>query len=266
MIIKIIFSALTLTFFTTGLTITDPMPERRIYSSPAAEKGHAFKHFLSYFEKKELPYTIRPQDMEGYKKEASREIPLIYTRSPSGLSMPSFRDLAKFYIPSSQGLKFSRMGPPVVLPVARFYPDDQSVAIVYELRQRYGSALTRNYHLSYFDLEGNTINPSVKKKERLKHKKNKNLTGLLVASSGYLTTKGFHINPDKNFKIVSYNNDWQLDPSKNNPDQNKLIGFKKYKEEFYRLDPVSGVLQSEQIRTCGTVYHKNNTDVNGSIN
>jgi len=255
MTIKIIFSALVLTLLTTAFTDPDSVSVGDMPPAIMDKKGHTFVHFLSYFKKQALPYTLRPQDMEGYEKGATRDIPTRYTRSQGNLSMPSFKEIAEIYIPGTKAMKFSRMGPPVVLPVARFYPDDQSVAIVYELRNRYGSVLTRNYHLSYFDLKGNLINPPVKTKKSVKPiKGNGSLSGMLVASSGYLTTTGFHIDTDGRVKVVNYDNDWKLDPSKNSFEKNKLLGFKKVKEAHYILDPKSGVLQFVEIRTCGTVH------------
>lgn len=140
----------TLVVFMTQSFVVTPVKE--------ASNKKAFLEFLSHFELKELPFAM---NMEDYKKNYQKmEAELSATAQKKSkkhsASLGSINAVARPFIGEVKSM-FSRMGPPDIFPVARFYIDKQSIAVVYLSKRRFGGENNHHYRLQLFDLDGNTI-------------------------------------------------------------------------------------------------------------
>lgn len=123
-----------------------------------ASNKKAFLDFLSHFELKELPFAL---NLEYYKSNAQKlEAQLALTvqkKSKKGnTTAGSINGVARPFIGEVKS-SFSRMGPPDIFPVARFYIDKESIAVLYLSKRRFGGGNNHQYRLQLFDLDGNTI-------------------------------------------------------------------------------------------------------------
>ena len=117
-----------------------------VETTTETNKGESFTEFLSHFEKVELPYEITFDDFENYKQfksaDKSKKGKKQYKKSKMKSSKigKTYTDKNGFihspirftkYIPEISRGRFSRRGPPRMYPVARFYPNEKMVAVIF---------------------------------------------------------------------------------------------------------------------------------------
>lgn len=196
-----------------------------------------FVEFLSYFEKKELPFRIGLEDLEaynGYKKnktnttEANKRIGGRSTISNSN------------FIPGSRFSKISRMGPPELIPVARFYPNEKMIAVIYSSNLRFGSGLDKSYNMVVYDLKGNIL-PAAKK--------NESPLSFLVAQSSVEQSITFQIDQQGRIWKNTYDNIWEENLDKKWINENAITGFEIKNTEVFELDKNGKLEQLKEIPT-----------------
>jgi len=207
---------------------------------PAIELGGDadFYEFLSQFEKVELPYQIGIEQMTQYNVFRDK-----HATTQEKSSIPQAKSVIKRsrYIPETKA-SFSRMGPPIVEPVARFYPNDKMIAVIYKTSNRYSSSLYKSYHMMLFDLKGNRL----MEKEEKKKLKGKTLVTSSNNNIGYSSpqeTVAFNI--DKTGRIVktTYKNIWKKDLGKVAFQENLLLGFEKQDALVYQINPQGNLVE-----------------------
>jgi hypothetical protein len=147
------------------------------------------------------------------------------------------------FIPESTAGKFSRMGPPVLNPVARFYPNNQMVAVVYKSQGPFASEIFASYSLIYYDLKGNIL---PKKQGDLK----KWSRGFTLAYSEIENSMTCTIDASGNISQTEYKNVWKKEVEKHGFEGNKLVDFKPSKTTTFKLDS-KGKFERNQIRCHG---------------
>lgn len=197
----------------------------------------SFVEFLSYFEKKELPYSIGLENLEAYngyiKNNTSTKEAINRHGSRSAISNSNF-------IPGSRFGKMSRMGPPELIPVARFYPNEKMVAIIYSSNLRFGSGLDKSYNMVVYDLKGNIL-PATSK--------DKNPASFLVAQSSVEQSITFQIDKQGRIWKNTYNNIWEKNLDDNWIDKNVITGFEIKNTEVFELDKNGNLEKLKEIPT-----------------
>jgi hypothetical protein len=199
--------------------IQKPIP---VNPAEFAVEKESFLSFLSQFKKVELPYSIGLNDLEGY--QVYRDI----KSKPAAKSTKKAVIKTTQFIPESQAGKFSRMGPPELVPVVRFYPNDKMVAVVYSSKQRFGGDINIAYQLVLYDLKGNILQ---------KQKEKSHFSGAFnLAYSSLEKTMTCAIDAAGHISQSEYENVWKKAVHEHGYTDNKLIDFKPGKTTYLALD------------------------------
>ncbi len=132
-----------------------PLTSSKNTASSEADK-ESFASFLSHFQHVQLPYGKDFTDFDTYEhfKNDYVSVSTIYQQKrqtkPTALRRTT-------YIPEIARGKFGRMGPPLVEPIARYYPDDHSITIIYQSTPRFGDDFTSFYQMIRYSLEGKIL-------------------------------------------------------------------------------------------------------------
>ena len=120
--------------------------------------NESFVEFLSHFEKKDLPYSLGIDELYG-TQELKIKKPHAAKLSKKQRIVHAIQN-SKF-IPAAQAGRMSRMGPPEIVPVARFYPNEKTVAVIYSSKLPFGTGINKTYELLFYDLKGNLIKDEI---------------------------------------------------------------------------------------------------------
>ncbi len=225
---SIVFLILTF-FFSTGFVNYSNKVKKE------ADRQQKFLEFLSHFKKVSLPYKLDIQTIEcfNFSDKAIKKKTKI-TAAENKLSQ-----VAQEFLPSFRFGKFSRMGRPIIHPVARFFPDDETVAVIYKFRMHYSHPLMNDYMLAYFDLKGNLLGKTKKKRVFINDQR--------IGFTNLHHTQVFTIFPSGKIETVFYDNHWKAKVGSIAIEKNELLGFKKVKEINYQLDSRQGIQEIAQV-------------------
>lgn len=220
------------------------------FVNPDVEVGGeiSFTKFLSYFEKTELPFEINLEDLDKYEnfKHASKiEQPVRkLTKAESKKLIDEKIAHQKMirainqtdFIPEISYGRFGRMGPPEVQPVARFYPNEKSVAVVYTTTPRFGRGINENYRMVIYDLKGNTIFPLEKGKSKKKKKIFSVIrNGFELGHSTAQNSITFKIDKKGRIWKTTFENVWKNDLKEIPLDNNELVSFNVKDTEVFQI-------------------------------
>ncbi|MBI1224989.1 MAG: hypothetical protein GC192_07100 [Bacteroidetes bacterium] len=195
-------------------------------------EGETFVSFLSQFKKVDLPYIFGVDDMEGYADYKNGNQKKATKKSANAHLEPSH------FIPESMQGKFSRMGPPELTPVARFYPNPQMVAVIFCSKLPFGDGVNRNYNLVLYDLKGNIL-PKTKDKSSYHHAFN-------LAYSSVDKTMTFSIDSNGNITQQLFNNQWRKNVANNGINGNTIQSFKKEDTLAFQIDNKGNIAEQKQ--------------------
>lgn len=213
------------------------------FADKEAEKKQKFLEYLSYFEKVSLPYKLDLQTIECFdftntKRKKHTKISAkddkFYKVAQAFYAQLRKEHSAPFFLG-----RFSRMGRPIIEPMARFYPDDETVAVIYKSSMQFANPIMTDYYLSYYDLKGNPVGRS-----------KKNLSSASDQRIGFTNlhhTQVFTIFPSGKIETVFYDNHWKAKVGSIAIEKNELLGFKKVKEINYQLDSRQGIQEIAQV-------------------
>lgn len=200
-----------------------------ISNSEASE----FAKFLSHFKKVELPYSMNLEDFkqyEQYKKGVKWKTLQKANKKSSKLkgAVGTSAISRSRYIPGTQG--FSRMGGPNIHPVARFYPNEKMVAVVYSSKQDFVGELHKAYNLVVYNLKGDILFPNIK-----------NTTSpyrfeFNLGSTSHRQTVTFRFDEQGNIWKNTYDNIWKHNFKKKPYKNNQLLDFQLKDTQVFQLN------------------------------
>lgn len=193
-----------------------------------------FLNYLSYFEKVSLPYSLNFEDLP-YNKSNSGGLSGKLSESKKDRI---FYDIAESFLPINQTGRFSRLGRPILRAVARFFPDDKTVAVVYSRSLPFSDPIMKNYFIAYYDLKGNLLGNTKKQYTYNNHQ--------LIGFTKLQHTQLFTILPSGKIEVVLYANHWEKELSTVAISENKLLGFKKQKQLTYEVSNQQGIQEVKQ--------------------
>ncbi len=213
--------------------VQKPIP---VKTTELAGEKESFLEFLSQFKKVELPYSIGLNDLDGYRNYRDNKA----KPAAKGAKKTSIKTTR--FIPESTAGKFSRMGPPELAPVARFYPNDKMVAVVYTFKQHFGGDLNIEYQLLLYDLKGNILQ---------KQKQKTHFSGAFnLAYSSIEKTMTCSIDAAGNIAQAEYKNVWKKDVHEHGFEGNKLVDFKPSKTTAFKLDSKGSLNENKYAATA----------------
>ncbi len=189
-------------------------------------KKKDFYTFLSYFDKSELPLEIKCSDFEDSKfiqlktKRKSIKNPLLQSD----------------FIPSYPIGSFSRMGPPTLEAVNRFYPADNQVAVIYSSRPQYG-AYNKSFYMIIYDFNGNILSKDFREEPG----------AILIASSTAENVKTASIDEQRNIKTTDYEITWKYDLSKIRINENEIMSYNKISSAISKIEDKGTVSEFKEI-------------------
>ncbi len=199
------------------------------------DRQQKFLEFLSYFEKVSLPYALELNELPYNKISKNAKLDNLNDQGKS----QGFYGIAQAFLPLDRIGKFSRIGRPIIQPVARFFPDDKTVAVIYKSSMQFSSYLMNEYTIAYYDLKGNLFGRS-KKRAAFKNYQQIGFTNMHQSQI-------FTIFPSGKIETVLYNNHWEKKLNKVAIEQNKVVGFRKVKQTDYELVSAHGIQEIGQV-------------------
>jgi len=199
-----------------------------------AARQQQFLEFLSHFDKVTLPYKLDLASIDCYKNLNRKSI----AKRKNSPENNQFYQLTNEFLPSVRGGKFSRMGRPIIQPMARFFPDDQTVAVIYNSRSQYTHQMRNDYMLAYYDLKGNLLGKTKKKRFHMNDQR--------IGFTNLHYTQVFTIFPSGKIETIFYDNQWKEKVNSIDQEKNELLGFKKVKEINYELAGSRGIQEITQ--------------------
>jgi len=223
------FASLILFFLmSSAFTTVDHSPK-----TLAEDVDPSFVEFLSLFEKVELPFAIGLDDFKTYENKKATKKTVKKTKRKSGGNKDAFLMMEHI---QDYGRKISRMGPPELMPIARFYPNEKTIAVIYMSYNIFSHINDLNFKLALFDLKGKPI------KSLSKHQQ-----FVLGHSSPYESTKTFSI--DSNGMVIqkTYKAIWEKDVKSAGINNNKITDYVLEEEQGFKIqkDGVTEVTLSE---------------------
>lgn len=197
----------------------------------------SFIEFLSHFEKKEMPYSLGLNEL--YKNAAlpsQRPQPAKLNKRKRMTSPIQNSD----FIPEARFGGMSRMGPPELIPVARFYPNEKMIAVVYSSQMRFGAGLHKSYMLQLYDLKGNIISPNKEASFDSAH---------LIALSSVDESMTCTIDKKGRIWKNTYKNIWKEDVNEKGIVGNGITGHEIESTEVFELKEDGALVQLKEIPT-----------------
>ena len=197
-----------------------------------------FASFLSHFEKTELPFQLRLDDLKQYEQQPAQQLKYSKKKVQKKAGVSTLANTK--YLPEINFGRFSRMGSPEVEPIARFYPTEKTIAVIYSVKRRFGSQLNKQYQMMLFDFKGNAIATS---KDYGKN------VSFPIGSTSMDETITCQI--DRNGRIWknTYENIWEKDVRKSGIRDNQLLGFKIKDTEVYSWNETGMIAKMKEIPT-----------------
>jgi len=203
----------------------------------------SFARFLSHFDKVDIPDDIDHAKLQEYKSTY-----LGSQRSALSRNSNVQNDMKEFILDPAVS-KFSRMGPPLVVPLDRFYTDEKTLAVTYLVRHPFTFS-GFNIVLSLFDFKGNKkLNISNSKTELqsivLNSGFNKSKTKSKSKKNNSITIAGFDrdntilcsFNNPGSINVDSYKNNWLKDVAEFGIGDNTIANYDRLKSDAITINP-----------------------------
>lgn len=196
------------------------------------EGSKQFAEFLSCFQKVDYPSDISYTQIKKYQEEYLSKRKMILKKGTA--SQKTFRT----YIPEVGLGQFSRLGPPKVQPLARFYIDDKTIAVTYLLHRQFDNS-SFSIHMVTYDLCG-------KPKNVVEDLRPLKFESVLIARSSPTETMLCEFKNQKELVVTTYSNVWEKDISEAGLLNNSIIYMNKKKMERITITK-SGTYKKETI-------------------
>lgn len=179
-----------------------------------------FVDFLSAFEKTDLPYEMTKDEiiaLEQLKPEYRKERNKLLTKYVTGNA--------------NSNAIFSRGGPPIIVPLKRFYPSDKTVAVSFLRKQRFTDA-TAAVMVAVFTLKGKLI----RFKEQMLESKFQHFTSSPpLSATDYDQLETFRITENGILHKTTYDKIWEKSRREHGVHDNKVISYELKSQETFEF-------------------------------
>ena len=195
------------------------------FVAPHSSKQEKFEDFISDLPALEFPFQVSIEDMitryDVYEALSDEEFENRY------LAMEQFRD----FLPESW-FRFSRMGPPLVEPLAKMQVSEDVVGVVYSTFRNHRFRGENAFLIMFFDDHGSPIDHSKSDKKGKKNKRawlspNKpDIMGYALAYHGLVNTQTVRLEEDGRISLEVFENVWAKDIDEHGTRDNEITGYK----------------------------------------
>ncbi|MBX2876136.1 MAG: hypothetical protein KTR30_28710 [Saprospiraceae bacterium] len=199
------------------------------FVSPNSSKQEKFENFLSELDELEFPFQVGIEDMTSryaeYECLADDEFEKRYRK------METFRD----FLPETQ-FRFSRLGPPLVEPLAKMQVSEDVVGIVYSTfrDQRYRGE--NAFLIMFFDEDGKPIDHNMgdrapKRRKWFPASDKSTINGYALAYHGVVNTRTVKLGEDGRMSLELFENVWAKDIDEHGTFENEIIAYQAISTE-----------------------------------
>lgn len=190
-----------------------------------------FEAFLSEIDDIAFPLQIQIEDLTRHygemEKLSNRAFDKKYRR------MEAFRA----FIPEAQA-RFSRMGPPLVEPLAKIEVSEEVVGVVYHTFQRNRFFGENAYRLMLYDRKGNPLDHQEvlqEKKKRFRPFEKPQIQSFVLAFHGVEETQIATLDQNWKISIQRFENNWEKDINEHGIMENEIIGYVSIDQQDMKL-------------------------------
>lgn len=217
---------------------TNGTPEKiKLLEDKVEVKDQSFTEFLNYFKKIETPFEIGLENFSKYEK-------LKQSKKNAKKNRKAFKNTNRAtmrkYIPEIKTGMYSRMGPPAIEPLAKFYPNENTIAVIYMTYWPLYLDHTTNFHLVVFDAQGNNVSY----KEENNMPVDQSFFMARESSNGILT---FKIDEAGYIWRNNYEPIWKEDVHEKGIAENEIIDYKLEKTEVFLIGEYGLVEQAKEL-------------------
>lgn len=245
-----------------GILSTAFIQPTPVVEVPNSKKtAHDFAEFLSHFKKVELPYSMNLEDFKQYEsyKKGTQGRKSKKMRKKKINSQPA---IYSEFLPKTARAMFSRKGGPSNYPVARFYPNEKMIAIVYCTRDVFAGNLFQSYNLAIYNLKGEILFPKSPVSNENLNGSNSNSQQRVayrdqfpeafnIGSTSHEKTISFRIDEKGNIWKNTYDNVWKKSLKKKGYRNNQLVDFKIKDTQVFQLNDKGVVEELKAIPSDG---------------
>lgn len=193
------------------------------FVSPNTTRQNKFEDFLSELTELEFPFQVGIEDMTSryteYECLSDEELENRYRK------METFRD----FLPETW-FRFSRLGPPLVEPIAKMQVSTEIVGVVYSTFRDRLYRGENAFLIMLFDEQGNPVDHRMGDRE---HKKRNwfpsadkpEIKGYAMAFHGLENTQTVSLTEDGRISIELFENIWDKDIDEHGVGENEIIGY-----------------------------------------
>lgn len=221
------------------------------FIAPDSTKQEAFQCFIADLPALEFPFQIDIKDMTAryavYESMSDEEYEARYRK------MEQFRD----FLPETR-VRFSRLGPPLVEPLAKMQVSEDVVGIVYSTFRDRRFRGENAYLIMLFDRQGKPINHiknAKKNNRRVWFPSNKTeIMGYALAYHGLVNTQVVRLEEDGRISLELFENVWAKDIDEHGTWENEITGYKAVSTEELIINSkgqIKTVSNSKLVKTAG---------------
>lgn len=197
-----------------------------------------FVNFLGAFEKTDLPYEMTKEEIIALEETQPN-----YKRNENAL-LSKFIDGPQRDLPA-----FSRGGPPIIVPLKRFYPTEKTVAVTFQKKGRFMDA-SASIMVAVFTLKGKLI--SFKEKMLDGKFKQRYDTNPYISVNHYDQMETFRITENGILHKTTYKKIWQKDWKEHGVENNKVVSYDILSQETLQFSE-EGALVSLDKKDFGEI-------------
>lgn len=221
--IKSIIIYTVLLFSTSVLTAFKPY----IFENENSNSKRNFIEYLSHFENTSLPFEITFDDFPKIINEGKKIKSL--NKENNYLKKSDF-------IPANSRGLFSRMGPPTLEPVARFYTSEKHVAVVFSSQLPFGET-HKSYQMIVYDFKGNIISKN----------RNGDPGSIIIANYNPYETITCKIDEEGNILKEHFETEWKFNLNEVGYKDNEILSYNKIKKEYSKIKKDGNVDEFQEL-------------------
>jgi len=214
-----------------GFVSPKPIAQEKLPISKQVLKKVPFAQFLSHFERIDMPFE---KELSDLTLNVNRLNKLNTSKSKSIKSLTNDLISKSQYIPEISSHRMSRMAPPKIEPIARFYPNKNAVAVIYKPKYTFAVG-QESYMMVVYDLKGNMVFPHQENEFTPYH-------GFLLAHTSLENLSTCKIDQYGNILRKLYNNKWKVDVREHGYEDNQITACSLSETEIYNFNN-KGVLE-----------------------
>ncbi len=207
-------------------------------SNNTSEISADFQKFLDYFPQKSLPFALElgdllPDDLNQQKEtgksltatEHTGEKKVVLKKMRTHRDSEEYRTKAALmaeYLPDASTRRFSRMGPPEIIPVGAFALNENQIAIIYSTEHRF-IVHSNNYKLAVFSKKGKLLS-----ERHIAYYDISEVTTCQINRAGIIEQR-------------KYSNEWEKDVEEFGAIDNQLLACNEESVQFFKITPAGTI-------------------------